>query len=92
MGILQLLILLFIGCGITSIVSYVCALVSYYKTWKGNDRKKSGIVFLIVGTCLAYFPLKYMTGGIIFRIGIPVLILLDALMIYKFLKLENANE
>lgn len=92
MVILQLLVLLFIGCGIASIVSYVCAFINYSKTRKGNDRKKSGIILLVVGTCLAYFPLKYMIAGFIFRIGMPILILLDALMIYKFLRLENADE
>ena len=92
MEILQLLIILFIGCGIASIVSYVCAFINYRKTRKGNDRKKSGIILLVVGTCLAYFPLKYMFGGFMFRLGMPILVLLDALMIYKFLKLENTDE
>lgn len=92
MGILQLLIILFIGCGIASIVSYVCAFINYSKTQKGNNRKKSGIILLVVGTCLAYFPLKYMFGGFMFRLGFPILVLLDVLMIYKFLKLENTDE
>lgn len=92
MRILQLLILLFIGCGIASIVSYVCAFINYSKTRKGKNRKKSGIIFLVMGTCLTYFPLKYMFGGFMFRLGMPILVLFDALMIYKFLKLENKDE
>ena len=79
-------ILLLISSGILSLIFYILSIFSLMETMKGENRKKKGIAFIVLGTVFAYVPLEYLLGISISRIGMGLLIVIDCIMIYEFVK------
>lgn len=79
-------ILLLIASGILSLIFYILSIFSLMETMKGENRKKKGIAFIVLGTVFAYVPLKYLLGISISRIGIGLLIVIYCIIIYEFIK------
>ena len=79
-------ILLLISSGILSLIFYILSIFSLMETMNGENRKKKGIAFIVLGTVFAYVPLEYLLGISISRIGMGLLIVIDCIMIYEFVK------
>ena len=83
---IRLIIVALRACAILSVLFYIFAVISLIKTKNGENKKKRGILFLVLGTILAYMPLEYILGISALRKGMLLLILIDCIMIYKFIK------
>jgi len=81
-----IIVYMLFGSMFLSFVFYTFTAISLIQTVRGKNKKKKGIIFLVLGTLFAYVPLKHLLGISITNKGMLLLFLIDCIMIYVFLK------
>lgn len=83
---IEVIVLMLFASAIFSFLFYILAGISLIKTIKGENKKKIGLAFLALGMILAYMPLKHLLGISIKSRETLLLIVIDCIMIYEFIK------
>ena len=81
-----IIVYMFFSCAVISFLFYILAIISLIKTVKGHNKKKRGLIFLALAMIFSYMPLKHLLCISITNKVMWFLIVIDGVMIYKFMK------